>query len=90
MTLNLTQKLKSFIKDEFDIGENAIERMSKDEWHEIRERCYDISLDELLDENDNAKDDITDRCLIAESIMDIRFSQLFLPDANSDMETGVT
>lgn len=74
--INLSPEQKGFISKEFKINLGA--DISKEEWKSIREKCYDIVLDEMLDENDeyNEDGDGNERCSLASSIMDIKYKDL--------------
>lgn len=76
--LRLNNEQMKFLSDEFGITKEKLENISKDEWHKIRESCFDASVDELLDDHGNAVDFVTKRCDLAESIADIKYSQLFM------------
>ena len=76
--LRLNDEQIKFLSDEFGFTKENLESISKNEWHKIRERCFDTSVDELLDDNGNARDFVTKRCDIAESIADLKYSQLFV------------
>lgn len=45
---NLSRVQKDFLNNEFGLSYEQIEEIGKDEWHDIREKCYDIILDEML------------------------------------------
>ena len=72
----LSKEQIKFLNDEFDVSESNIEKMSKEEWVKIKKKSYDIMRDEMLDENDDAIEDISERGIIAESITDIEYSML--------------
>lgn len=74
--LNLKENQIEFIRNEFGISRRELEHISKDGWKQIREECFNISIEELLDEQGNAIDDVTKRCVIAESIADMKYSEL--------------
>lgn len=75
---NLSRTQKDFLNHEFGLSDKQIEKIGKDEWHEIREKCYDIILDEMLDDEDNYNEegDGSERCSLASSIRDISFKKL--------------
>ena len=75
---NLSRTQKDFLNHEFGLSDEQIEEISKDEWHDIREKCYDIILDEMLDDEDNYNEagDGSERCSLASSIRDISFKKL--------------
>ena len=74
--INLSPEQKDFISKEFEINLDA--DISKEVWKSINEKCYDIVLDEMLDENDeyNEKSDGNERCSLASSLMDIKYKDL--------------
>lgn len=76
--LNLSAMQKDFLESELNITCEQIEKMNIDEWQEVRFKCYDIVLDEMLDENDNynPSGDGSERCSIASSIMDTMYKDL--------------
>lgn len=75
---NLSRVQKDFLNNEFGLSYEQIEEIGKDEWHDIREKCYDIILDEMLDDEDNYNEagDGSERCSLASSIRDIPFKKL--------------
>lgn len=74
--LNLKDDQVEFIQKELGISKEELEIISKDGWKQIREECFNISVDELLDDDGNAVDDVTSRCTMAESIADMKYSEL--------------
>ena len=74
--LTLNDEQLKFLNDEFNVREDEIENMTKDEWKTIRLRSYDIMLDEMLDDEDNAVKEVPERGLIAESIVNTKYSKL--------------
>ncbi len=56
--------------------------MSADEWFHIREESFMISADELMDEEGNAVDEISETCEIAESIAELAYSELMKTTQN--------
>ncbi len=75
MSLNLTEGQLNFLEKELGLQEQDIEQMSKKEWTDVREKCFYIEADELLELPED-KDEETQRCLVATSIADIKYSQL--------------
>lgn len=75
---NLSRTQKDFLNSEFGLTDEQIEGVSKDGWHDIREKCYDIILDEMLDEEDNYNEagDGSERCSLASTIRDISYKKL--------------
>ncbi len=74
--LNLKDKQIEFIENELGIGKEELENINKDDWRKIREKCFNLSVDELLDKYGHAIDNVTERCIIAESIADMKYSEL--------------
>ncbi len=75
----LTDEQFEFLKKEFRITADDIEVMDKEQWRTIRKNCYNIVIDEMLDENGeyNPAGDNSERCWRASEIMDISFKKLF-------------
>lgn len=63
-----------FLNENFGKTEADLEKLSADEWFHIREESFYISVGELVDKSD--EDELTDRCLVAESIADMKYSEL--------------
>lgn len=74
--VNLNNDQLKFLKKEFGISKDELKSISKDDWHKLREKCFDISVDELLDDDGYAVDFVTKRCELAESIADMKYSQM--------------
>lgn len=74
--LNLKDEQIEFIENELGISEKELENINKDDWRKIREKCFNLSVDELLDEDGYAIDDVTEKCIMAESIADMKYSEL--------------
>lgn len=68
--LNLTDRQLHFLSDELSISKEEILDMRKEEWHSVREKCADIVFEECADPD-------ADRFILAESIADIKYSDLF-------------
>lgn len=81
--VNLNKKQLEFLKNELNLTKEDIEKMSEDEWEDVREKCFEIETDELLDMDcagkDVDRDEWTERCNLAVSIVDIEFSVLGNP-----------
>lgn len=79
--INLSGNQTAFLEKEFNLSIQRIESMSKEEWKSVRMACYDIVLDEMLDDNDeyNEAGDGSERCSLASSIMDIKYKELKTP-----------
>lgn len=72
----LSKRQLDFLNENFGKTEADLEKLSADEWFHIREESFMISADELMDEEGNAIDEITETCEIAESIADMKYSDL--------------
>lgn len=75
MNLNLTNKQLEFLENELSLKEEDIEQMSREEWTDVREKCFYIEADELLALPED-EDEETQRCIVATSIADIKYFQL--------------
>ena len=78
--MNLSKKQLEFLEKELELTKESIEKMSEDEWEDVREKCFEIETDELLDMDcggkDIDKDKRTERCQLAISIVDLKYSDL--------------
>ena len=70
--MDLSKEQLNFLTEELNVTKKDIESMSADEWKNIREKCFYIESDELLDMDDEE----TMRCKLATSIANIKFSDL--------------
>lgn len=73
-----TKEQKDFLLNEFNLTESDISKMSEEEWEKVHDRCLDVILDEMLDENDEVIETKaeSDRCNIAEDIIDIMYEDI--------------
>ncbi len=46
--IKLSEKEKSFLKDEFNISDEDISSISKEKWLELKEKCFDIEVEESI------------------------------------------
>lgn len=69
--IKLSDEQIKFLNDEFGITKGKLINITKEEWHDIREKCFDIELDEMTDE------DTTERGELASDIVSIKYSQLY-------------
>ncbi len=81
MKLNLTDSQLDFLKKELGIVREDIEKMSASDWTGVREKCFDIEAEELYDleveeEKQGTELEESERCRLATSIVDIKYSQL--------------
>ncbi len=76
--INLSEDQTEFLEKEFGITIQQIEIMGKKEWVAVKEKCFDTVLDELLDEDGhyNQANEDSERCSLAESILDVKFRDL--------------
>lgn len=74
MKIKLNESQMKFLDKKFGFKEDDIEKMDLEEWNKIREVCFEIETDELLDFEKTGKD--CDNCdtedyLMASSIIDL-------------------
>lgn len=74
--MNLSGKQLEFLDKELNISKDDIEKMSAEEWKTVREKCFYIEADELMDMEDEENQEETERCRLATSIANIKFSDL--------------
>ncbi len=74
--MELNEKQLDFLKTEFGLTKEDIGKMTADQWKEIREKCFYIEADELMDLEDDEEAEESERCKLATSIANIKFSQL--------------
>ena len=67
--MELSKKCLQFLSFEFGITENGIFLMDKPQLRELREKCFDIEVDEAV-EADNNNTDISQRGKIASDCVD--------------------
>lgn len=73
--MNLNEKQLKFLKEELGFAKEEIEKMSVEEWKQVREQCFYIEADELMDLEDDETQE-SERCNIATSIANMKYSQL--------------
>ena len=73
----LNEKKLSFLKNEFDVGKSDIEKMTVEQWKEIRLRCFEFEGDEALDSAESDSAELSERGEIAASIVNTKYKQLF-------------
>lgn len=69
--LTLSDKQIEFLKDEFDLPPDKLKNISKEEWHNVRLKCFDIELEETTD------DDCSERGELAADIVSVKYGMLF-------------
>lgn len=71
----LTNEQKTFLKDEFGITSEKLEKMSKDEWKEVRFKCFIIESEETeLDDEGCAN--ITEKGILAAKLADVSYKNM--------------
>lgn len=74
--MGLNEKQFEFLQTEFSLTKDDIDKITADEWKKIREKCFYIEADELMGMDDDEKAEESERCQLATSIANIKFSQL--------------
>lgn len=77
MKVELNACQEKFLKEKFSIEREDIEKMSLHDWKKVREDCFEIETDELLncEEAGYSCDDCdTEDYLMASSIIDLPFA----------------
>lgn len=76
--INLSKEQLDLLEKELGITEEQIEAMTKEQWKDVREKCFFLSIDELVDEDGEAIEEPTnpDRLDLLESIADTKYKQL--------------
>lgn len=74
--MKLNEKQLEFLQIEFRLTEDDIDKMTADEWMEVREKCFYIEADELMDIEDDDEAEESERCKLATSIADMKFSDI--------------
>lgn len=77
MKLNLNKEEISFLEEELGVTEEKLNSLTVNEWKDIRERCIDIDVEESIKQEKNGGE-YSRRGIIADSIIDKRFSELYL------------
>lgn len=78
MKIRLNENQMKFLNRKFGFKKDDIEKMNLKEWNKIREMCFEIETDELLDFEQTGKD--CDDCdtedyLMASSIIDLPYEK---------------
>ena len=71
--LNLSEKQKQFLKEEFGVTETDLENMTSEKWRDIRSKAFDIEAELLPDDEEEPW---SERCKLAVSIVDTYYSSL--------------
>lgn len=76
--INLSKEQLDLLEKELGVTEEQIASMTKEQWFEVREKCFYLSIDELVDEDGEAIEDPLnpERLDLLESIADTKFKQL--------------
>lgn len=74
--MGLNERQLEFLKTELGLAKEDIDKMTAGRWMGVREKCFYIEADELMDlEGDEAAEE-SERCQMATSIANIKFSQI--------------
>ena len=71
--LDLNERQKQFLKEEFGVTETDLENMTFEKWRDIRSKAFDIEAELLPDDEDEPW---SERCKLAVSIVDADDSSL--------------
>lgn len=78
--LIFTREQIQFLKDEIGIDESSFAFLNKEEWNDIREKCFDIEVDEEIEHMERLKSDPgngeSEREILATSLVDAIYDQL--------------
>ena len=76
--INLSKEQLTLLEKELGVTEDQVEAMTKEQWKEVREKCFFLSIDELVDEDGNALENASnpERLYLLESIADTKYKQL--------------
>lgn len=78
--LNFTEKQIQFLKDEIGVEESSFSSLSKEEWNDIREKCFDIEVDEEIEhmkrQESDPDNEESEREILATSLVDAIYDQL--------------
>lgn len=77
--MNLTEIQLRFLKDEFGLEKEDIEKMNVKQWFRVREKCFDIEVEETVKADD---DPLSERGEIAVRLADVKFSDLWNKQRN--------
>lgn len=77
MKLNLSSEEISFLNKELGIAIESLNNLTIGDWKDIREKCLDIDVEESIKQEENGEE-YSRRGMIADSIIDKRFSELYL------------
>lgn len=73
--MNLSRQQIQFLQKELSVSEDEVSNMTMEDWHQVRERCLDIEVEEAVKEDTEDAVD-WERCDMAASIVNIKFCQL--------------
>lgn len=77
MKVDLNEQQQKFLEEKFAIKVEDIEKMNLEDWKKVREDCFEIETDELLDYEEaggNCDDCETKDYLMASSIIDLPYA----------------
>ena len=77
MKLNLSSEEISFLNKELGVTIESLNNLTIGDWKAIREKCLDIDVEESIKQEENGEE-YSRRGMIADSIIDKRFSELYL------------
>ena len=72
----LNNKQKQFLLEEFGIDDAQLQKITLDEWTELRFKCFYVESEET-DLNDDGSCDISEKGIIASQVADVKFKELF-------------
>lgn len=78
MKVNLNEKQLKFLEEKFSITKFDVQKMDRKQWNKVRENCFEIETDELLDcEKAGGDCDYcdTEDYLMASSIIDLPYEE---------------
>ncbi|MDO4203534.1 MAG: hypothetical protein Q4D07_03415 [Selenomonadaceae bacterium] len=77
--MKLSSKMVEFIQKEFGVEKNALEKFSKEQWRELRDKSIRVVVDELLDDNGDMNEEgaFTERHLLAQTLCETTYSEAF-------------
>lgn len=71
----LKKEQLNFLKKEFSLTFDKVVKMKKNEWDELREKCFDIEVDEAMNGEEGIAED-WDRANMAVSIFKTPYSEI--------------
>ena len=71
----LTKSQRDFLMDEFRLSESDVLDLGQAEIRDLREKCFDIEVDEVM-KSMNVDSDDSQRCETATALVDLLFDRL--------------